>query len=297
MTAASAILAITSINPMQKIVFCCIAGGSLLSANAVAQAQTQAPAAQAVVTTPSLAKAVPLAREAAADATPSVSVTAQRPTYRIHRQVYDVKSDVSSSNETASDALNNVPSVAVDPAARYTARQQQCADPGRRQTVRHDAGREPRRGAPRHGRRRYRSVEVINNPGAQFGNEAGGGPILNLVMRRNRKPGGFCTVNANAGTAGRYNSAASGTTTRAPGASRAASTCATTAAIPPPRSARPPRPSTGGSSATAIVHRNGLNDLVGANGTVNYNLKPTTRWPPAPPTRPHNVSASPPLYQ
>eukprot|EP01036_Dinobryon_divergens_P049147 gene49147-65874_t len=27
------------------------------------------------------------------------------------------------------------------------------------------------------------SVEVINNPGAQFGNEGGGGPILNLVMR------------------------------------------------------------------------------------------------------------------
>jgi hypothetical protein len=40
------------------------------------------------------------------------------------------------------------------------------------------------------------SIEVINNPGAQFGNEAGGGPILNLVMRRNRKPGGFTTVSA-----------------------------------------------------------------------------------------------------
>ena len=54
------------------------------------------------------------------------------------------------------------------------------------------------------------SVEVINNPGAQFGNEGGGGPILNLVMRRNRKPGGFGTVNANAGKDGRYNSAVNG---------------------------------------------------------------------------------------
>jgi hypothetical protein len=62
------------------------------------------------------------------------------------------------------------------------------------------------------------SIEVINNPGAQFGNEAGGGPILNLVMRRNRKPGGFTTVNGNAGTAGRYNSAVNAPTTKAPGA-------------------------------------------------------------------------------
>jgi outer membrane cobalamin receptor len=74
------------------------------------------------------------------------------------------------------------------------------------------------------------SIEVINNPGAQFGNEAGGGPILNLVMRRNRKPGGFTTVNGNAGTAGRYNSAVNSTYNE--GAwGRAAPTCATTAAI------------------------------------------------------------------
>lgn len=35
------------------------------------------------------------------------------------------------------------------------------------------------------------SVEVINNSGVQFGNE-GGGPILNRVTRRVRRPGGFC---------------------------------------------------------------------------------------------------------
>jgi hypothetical protein len=78
---------------------------------------------------------------------------------------------------------------------------------------------------------------VINNPGAQFGNEAGGGPILNLVMRRNRKPGGFATVNANAGTAGRYNSASSGSYNEGAWGYRAAPMCATTAAIPWPTSA------------------------------------------------------------
>lgn len=46
---------------------------------------------------------------------PSVTVAAERPTNRIDRQVYDVKSDASSTNGTAADALNNVPSVALDP--------------------------------------------------------------------------------------------------------------------------------------------------------------------------------------
>jgi outer membrane receptor for monomeric catechols len=46
------------------------------------------------------------------------------------------------------------------------------------------------------------SIEVINNPGAEFGNEGGGGPILNLVMKRSRRPGGFGVVNANYGTGG-----------------------------------------------------------------------------------------------
>src|SRR5262249_41898605 len=45
----------------------------------------------------------------------SVTVSAERPTNRIDRQVYDVKSDASSTNGSAADAMNNVPSVSVDP--------------------------------------------------------------------------------------------------------------------------------------------------------------------------------------
>lgn len=49
------------------------------------------------------------------------------------------------------------------------------------------------------------SVEVINNPGAQFGNEGGGGPVINLVMRRERtaawKARTRATRNATAATA------------------------------------------------------------------------------------------------
>jgi hypothetical protein len=100
--------------------------------------------------------------------------------------------------------------------AASAARQQQCADLDRWQAIGHAAGR--LRGATLNAMAAddIESVEVINNPGAQFGNEAGGGPILNLVMRRNRKPGGFGTVNANAGIAGRYNSSVSGSYNEGP---------------------------------------------------------------------------------
>jgi hypothetical protein len=56
----------------------------------------------------------------------------------------------------------------------------------------------------------YESVQVINNPGAEFGNEAGGGPILNLISRRYTKPGGNGSVAANIGPGGRKNAFANG---------------------------------------------------------------------------------------
>lgn len=141
----------------------------------------------------------------------SVTVAAERPTGRIDRQVYDVKSDISSTNGSAADALNSVPSVAVDPDGTVTLRGStnvQILIDGKPSAMLQGDN----RGATLNAlpSEDIESIEVINNPGAQFGNEGGGGPILNLVMRRNRKPGGFASVNGNAGTAGRYNSAVSG---------------------------------------------------------------------------------------
>ncbi|WP_229202200.1 TonB-dependent receptor domain-containing protein [Pseudoduganella aquatica] len=143
---------------------------------------------------------------------PSVVVAAERPTNRIDRQVYDVKSDVGSSNGSAADALNSVPSVAVDPDGSVTLRGSsnvQILIDGKPSAMMQGDN----RGASLNAipAEDIESVEVINNPGAQFGNEAGGGPIINLVMRRTRRPGGFGVINANGGTAGRYNSAVSGT--------------------------------------------------------------------------------------
>jgi outer membrane receptor protein involved in Fe transport len=144
---------------------------------------------------------------AAAGKVQSVNVVGERQTNRIDRQVYDVKSDVSSSNGSAADALGNVPSVGVDPDGTVSLRGNtnvQILVDGKPSAMLQGDG----RGAMLQAMpaEDIDSIEVINNPGAEFGNEGGGGPILNLVMKRSRRPGGQGVVNANYGTTGRYNS-------------------------------------------------------------------------------------------
>jgi outer membrane receptor protein involved in Fe transport len=141
----------------------------------------------------------------------SVTVVGERQTNRIDRQVYDVKSDASSTNGTAADALGNVPSVSVDPDGTVSLRGStnvQILVDGKPSAMLQGDNRGPALQAmPSED---IDSIEVINNPGAEFGNEGGGGPILNLVMKRSRRAGGFGVVNANYGMAGRYNSALNG---------------------------------------------------------------------------------------
>jgi outer membrane receptor protein involved in Fe transport len=255
---------------MQKILLTCLTGGSLLAAP-LAHAQAQAPATPEKTDIKPTTTAKP--REAAV--VPSVTVAGERPTNRIDRQVYDVKSDVSSTNGTAADALNNVPSVAVDPDGTVTLRGStnvQILVDGKPSAMLQGDNRGPALQAM--AADDIESVEVINNPGAQFGNEAGGGPILNLVMRRNRKPGGFATVNGNAGTAGRYNSAVNGSYNEGPwgfqgGANVRHDGRNSTAEVTRDRL----DPASG-----QFVHSSqssvgaGLNDMAGANGTLSYNL-------------------------
>ncbi|NVD72561.1 TonB-dependent receptor [Duganella sp. BJB1802] len=241
-----------------------------LAAPLTALAQDQAPPAKPAAKPTTSAKP-----KEAAPVVPSVTVAGERPTNRIDRQVYDVKSDISSTNGTAADALNNVPSVAVDPDGTVTLRGStnvQILVDGKPSAMLQGDN----RGATLQAMNAddVESVEVINNPGAQFGNEAGGGPILNLVMRRNRKPGGFANVNANGGYAGRYNSAASGSYNEGPwgfqgGVNVRHDGRNSTAVVSRDRL----DPATG-----AFVHSSqtssgaGLNDMGGVNGTVSYNL-------------------------
>ena len=255
---------------MQKILLsCCLTGTVLLQNDAAAQATTPP-----VVETP-VATKIPSVTVTADKPVPSVNVVGERPTNRIDRQVYDVKSDISSTNGTASDALNNVPSVAVDPDGTVTLRGSsnvQILVDGKPSAMMQGDN----RGATLNAMAAddIESVEVINNPGAQFGNEAGGGPILNLVMRRNRKPGGFATVNANGGTAGRYNSAVSGNYNEGAWGFQGGLNVRHDGRNSKGELERDQLDTASGAMlhSTQTSQANGLNDSVGANGTVNYNL-------------------------
>ncbi|MET0321113.1 MAG: outer membrane beta-barrel family protein [Duganella sp.] len=261
---------------MQKILFTC----SLLTAplSALAQSTDLPPATPAAPVKPGAVRAgtAPPAQDSAV--VPAITVAAERPTNRIDRQVYDVKSDVSSTNGTAADALNNVPSVAVDPdgtvSLRGSSNVQILVDGKPSAMLQGDGRGAALQAMPADD---IESVEVINNPGAQFGNEGGGGPILNLVMRRNRKPGGFGSVNANVGTEGRYNSSVNGSYNEGPWGFQGGLNVRHDGRNSTSDVSRDRLDNGTGeyvhSSQNAVSK--GLNDMVGANGTVSYNLNQT----------------------
>jgi len=175
-----------------------------------AQAQPQAPAATS---------AQPTAQQQAPQQAPAVestvTVTATRTQNRIDRQTYDVKADPATSNDSVADTLNKVPSVAVDADGNVTLRGRnnvQILVDGKPSAMMQGENRAAAIAALPAAD--LDSVEVINNPGAQFGNEGGGGPIINLVMRRERSPGGFGVLNANVGTEGRNNVSGFGSYTK-----------------------------------------------------------------------------------
>ncbi|ESQ92911.1 hypothetical protein ABAC460_01300 [Asticcacaulis sp. AC460] len=182
-----------------------LCGGVFLSLVAPALAQTTEPPAAPAQTAP--------AEAAPADAAPGtnpVTITGKKQQNRIDRQSYDVKNDIDAQTGTAADALNKVPSVNVDPEGNVTLRgnsnvqvyvdgkpSAMMKGDNRAATLQSMAGGD------------IDSVEVMNNPGAQFSAEGSGG-IINIVMRRNRKPGNSGTIIANMGSQGRYNATFSG---------------------------------------------------------------------------------------
>jgi len=187
----------------------------VLSVPAHAEAQQTAPVQEpAPVTTTTSAPATTAEAPAEVPVQSTVAVSATRSSNRIDRQAYDVKSDTASTNDTVADTLNKVPSVAVDPDGNVTLRGRsnvQILVDGKPSAMMQGENRAAALSALPAAD--LESVEVINNPGAQFGNEGGGGPIINLVMRRERTPGGFAVVNANAGTEGRFNASTFGSYT------------------------------------------------------------------------------------
>ncbi|ESQ89068.1 outer membrane beta-barrel family protein [Asticcacaulis benevestitus] len=174
--------------------------GGYVSGVTQSQAQEAPPAAPA---------APAQAAEPSADPTTTVTVTGKKPQNKIDRQVYDNTKDIDSATGTASDALNKVPSVNVDPTGNITLRGNsnvQVYIDGKPSVMMQGDNRAGALQSMSSGD--IDSVEVMTNPGAQFSSEGSGG-IINLVMRKNRKPGNTGAVNANVGD-GRYNASING---------------------------------------------------------------------------------------
>jgi len=180
-------------------------------------AQTSAPA-DAIVTQP-VAPAAPQPEPRPETVTPAasddfeevttVTVSAARPRNRIDREVYDPKDDPDTATSSTADILNKAPGVNVDPEGNLTLRGSSNV------TVLID-------GKPNvmtQGEMRaatlqsmsaddLESIEVITNPSAEFGAE--GGSIINLVMKRNRRPGKTLGINLGGDSKGGKNASLSG---------------------------------------------------------------------------------------
>src|SRR5690606_15266281 len=119
---------------------------------------------------------------------------------RIDREVYDPKDDPDTATSSTADILNKAPGVNVDPEGNVTLRGSSNV------TVLIDG--KPSvmtQGEMRAATLQSMSaddidtIEVITNPSAEFGAEGGSG-IINLVMKRNRRPGKTLGINLGAGS-------------------------------------------------------------------------------------------------
>lgn len=209
-----------------------LAGLAWLCASATAQTQTQAapatpapatatataakaaPAQTATPATPATTAAAPAATSAAPtgdSGVQSVEVVAQRPNEQIDRSVYDLKQEVITPAASAADVIANVPNVTVDQDGKVAIRGNQNTQifvDGKRSAM--FSGANAGDALNSYPAEALESVEVITVPGAEFGAEGGGGPILNLITRRVRPKGGQGAVTAGFGPDGRHNASVVG---------------------------------------------------------------------------------------
>ncbi len=113
----------------------------------------------------------------------NVVVTANKPLMQmsIDRKVFNVDKSITSVGGTAVDVMRNVPSVNVDIDGNVTLRNAtpQIFVDGRPTTLTLDE-------IPAD---EIESIEIITNPSAKFDASGGGAGILNIVMKKNKKPG------------------------------------------------------------------------------------------------------------
>ena len=116
---------------------------------------------------------------------------------KIDRKVYNVEKNPVNAGGTAEDVLKNVPSVNVDIDGNVSLRNSapQIFVDGRPTTLSIDQ-------IPADA---IQSVEVITNPSSKYDASGGGGGILNIVMKKNRRLGYNGNVRAGFDSRGRIN--------------------------------------------------------------------------------------------
>lgn len=134
-----------------------------------------------------------------------VTVTGQKAQNRIDKQVYDLKDDVSAQTGVAADALNKVPGVSVDNDGNIALKGNQNVQVlinGKQSALMKGENRAATLQSLAGGD--IESVEVMSNPSAAFSSEGSGG-IINLVLKKNRRPGKFVTIMSTVGNNDRSN--------------------------------------------------------------------------------------------
>ncbi len=142
----------------------------------------------------------------------TVAVVAQRPAEQIDRSVYDVKAEVVTPNASVADVLSNVPNVSVDQDGKVAIRGNQGTKvyvDGKPSAM--FSGASAGDALISYPATALEAVEVITAPGAEFGSDGGGGPILNLITRRVQPPGARGNSSVTVGPQGRNAITLSGT--------------------------------------------------------------------------------------
>ena len=135
-----------------------------------------------------------------------ITVTGQKSSVKLEvdRKTYDVSNDLSNIGGTASDALENIPSVEVDNDGNISLRGSSSVEVwinGRSSGLTSDNRGTILQQIPAESIDR---IEVIDNPSAKFSAEGSAG-IINIILKRDRKAGYYGSVQAGVNTAGGAN--------------------------------------------------------------------------------------------
>jgi outer membrane receptor protein involved in Fe transport len=159
--------------------------------------------------------ALPIESRAEDPPLPTVTVAARKEPVvkKLDKTVYDVSSMARAANGTAQDVLQSTPEVSVTADGQISVKgntQVTVLVNGKPTAMM--AGDERAVALQTMSGADIASVEVITNPSAAY--HANGGAILNIVLKRNRKPGAHAQIQGSAADQGLWNVGASGDLTR-----------------------------------------------------------------------------------